>query len=49
MSQEEPIRNIDGYKITPHCRGISANNRYFGGMLIFIKSSIDKGVKIRKK
>ena len=49
VSQEESIRNIDGYKITPHCRGISANNRYFGGMLIFIKSSIEKGVKIGKK
>ena len=48
ISHDEPIVHIDGYTITPHCRKISANNRYFGGMLIFIKNSIEKGVKIGK-
>ena len=48
ISHEEPIKNIDGYTITPHCRKISANNRYFGGMLIFIKTSIEKGIQIGK-
>ena len=48
VSQDEPISDVEGYAITPHCRKISANNRYFGGMLVFIKRSIEKGVKIRK-
>ena len=30
----------------PHCRKISSNNRYFGGMLLLIRKSIRKGVKI---
>ena len=29
-----------------HCRNKSANNRYFGGFLIFIRNSIRKGIKI---
>ena len=32
-----------------HCRNISGNKRYFGGMLLFIRRTIRKGVKINKK
>ena len=48
VPHDEPIQNVEGYTITPHCRKISTNNRYFGGMLIFIKTSIKNGVKIGK-
>ena len=46
VSQDEIIPKIDGYVSIPHCRQISANNRYFGGILIFIKTCIRNGVKI---
>ena len=35
--------------IPPHCREISGNKRYFGGMLLFIRSTIRKGVKVNNK
>ena len=31
---------LSGYKYNPVCRPISANNRYFGGLVIFIKVTI---------
>ena len=46
ISQDEPIPTIAGYDVIPHCRQISANNRYFGGMLVFTKSCIKKGIKL---
>ena len=49
LSQDEIIPQIEGYTTTPHCRKISGNNRYFGGILIFIKTSIKNGVKIGNK
>ena len=30
----------------PHCRKISNNNRYFGGMLLLVRKTIRKGVKV---
>ena len=30
----------------PHCRNISSNNRYFGGMLLLIRKKVRKGIKI---
>ena len=30
LSQDEDIPTINGYVPIPHCRKISANNRYFG-------------------
>ena len=33
----------------PHCREISGNKRYFGGMLLFIRKTIRKGVKVNCK
>ena len=47
LSQNELIPDFNGYVSMPHCRNISANNRYFGGMIIFIKTSIRNGIKIR--
>ena len=49
VPQGEIIPKIDDFHITPHCRGKSANNRYFGGMLLFIRRTIKKGVKIEKQ
>ena len=43
IPQDETIPNIEGYKSTPHCREISGNYRFFGGILVFIKSSIKMG------
>ena len=34
------------YDATAHCRKISGNNRYFGGMIAYIKTSIRTGIKI---
>ena len=41
-----PSSHIKNYFPIPHCRGKSANNRYFGGMLLLIKKNIRQGVKI---
>ena len=46
VSQEEVIPQIEGYDTIPHCRNISGNNRFFGGMLIYIKTCIKNGVKV---
>ena len=47
VSQDEIIPDLDGYVSIPHCRNISGNNRYFGGILIFIKTSIRNGITFR--
>ena len=49
LSYGETIPKIDGYEVISHCRKISGNNRYFGGMLLFIKSCIKNGVKVGRK
>ena len=42
-----PSQHLDKtYKSIPHCRGKSANNRYFGGMILLIKKTIREGVKV---
>ena len=41
-----PSQHIKNYKSIPHCRVRSGNNRYFGGMILLIKKSIRKGIKI---
>ena len=38
----------EDYVPVPHCRSISSNNRYFGGMLLLIRKSI-KGLVSTKK
>ena len=47
LSQDEVIPKIEGYNTIPHCRQISSNNRFFGGILIF-KTCIRNGIKIGK-
>ena len=32
----------------PHCRKISRNKRYFGGLLLFIRRTIRKGITINR-
>ena len=41
-----PSQHMKNYSSIPHCRGKSANNRYFGGMLLLIKKNIRQGVKV---
>ena len=41
-----PSQHLKNYYPIPHCRGKSANNRYFGGMLLLIKKNIRQGIKI---
>ena len=48
VSQEEIIPIFEDFRTIPHCRDMSNNNRYFGGMLIFIRKSMEKGIKIGK-
>ena len=45
---EKIFKTSEDFVIYPHCRKISSNSRYFGGMLIIIRKSIQKGVKIGK-
>ena len=48
LAPDDNIPQFSGYDATPHCRKKSSNNRYFGGTMIYIRSSISKGVKIGK-
>ena len=43
---DNPGQHLTKFTSTPHCRKKSANNRFFGGMLLFIRKSIRKGVKV---
>jgi exonuclease III len=43
---ERPTDHIPDFASIPHCRKISSNNRYFGGMLLLIRKSVRKGVKV---
>ena len=49
VSHTEMIPKFDDFHVTPHCREKSMNNRYFGGMLLFIRKTIKKGVKVVKQ
>ena len=43
---ETPIDHISHFTAIPHCRKKSSNNRYFGGMLLLIRKTIRKGIKV---
>ena len=45
---QNDVPKFEKYVTIPHCRNISANNRYFGGMLLFIRRTLRKGVKINR-
>ena len=38
--------HLSDFSPTPHCRSQSGNSRYFGGMMLLVRKSIRKGVKI---
>ena len=42
----ENLNFFESFRSISHCRVKSANNRYFGGLLVFIRNSIDKAVRI---
>ena len=43
----EDVPNVpDDYIPVPHCRSISSNNRYFGGMLLLIRKTIRGFVEV---
>ena len=46
IGKDEILNDIPDFCTIPHCRNKSANNRYFGGLLILIRKSIRKGIKI---
>ena len=48
ISHQEIINANKNFIVIPHCRKISKNNRYFGGMLLLIRTSIRKGIKIQQ-
>ena len=48
LAPDDDITQFKGYVATPHCRNKSNNNRHFGGMTLYIRSSISEGVKIIK-
>ena len=47
-SQQDTFNSIENFIAIPHCRKISKNNRHFGGMLLLIRKSIRKGIKIQQ-
>ena len=49
ISHDEVIPSINNFSTIPHFRNMSGNNRYFGGMLIYVRNSIKNGIKIGKK
>ena len=49
VSENEFIPKPEGFEVVPHCRKISDNNRYFGGILVYIRSNIRAGMKINRK
>ena len=48
VSKEHVNKTFKDYVAIPHCRNMSKNNRYFGGMLLYIKKTIRKGIKIKQ-
>ena len=41
--------SFPNFVAVPHCRKISKNRRYFGGMLLLVRRTIRRGVKINSK
>ena len=48
LAQDDNIPTLDNFRAVPHCRKKSSNNRYFGGFLLLVRRSIEKGIKINK-
>ena len=45
-TSRKDIPKFKNFVPIPHCREISGNKRYFGGMLLFIRKTIRKDVKV---
>ncbi len=45
-TRDIPSQHLSQFNSIPHCRKISGNNRYFGGMLLLVRKSIRNGVKV---
>ena len=41
-----PVEHLTDFKAIPHCRAISSNGRYYGGMMLLVRKNIRPGVKI---
>ena len=48
VSDTENFDVPENFVAIPHCRNVSGNGRYFGGMLLLIRKSLRKGVIINK-
>ena len=48
LSHDEKVPTVQGFRSIPHCREISKNGRYFGGLLVLIRKSIENGIKLSK-
>ena len=48
LSDTENFDVPENFVAIPHCRNVSGNGRYFGGMLLLIRKSLRKGVIINK-
>ena len=48
IGNDTNLKKLKDFQAIIHSRNKSANNRYFGGFLIFIRNSIGKGLKIGK-
>ena len=44
--RDVPSQHLNEFCSIPHCKKISSNNRFFGGMLLLVRKTIRKGVKI---
>ena len=42
------FNSMNNFTAIPHCRQISKNHRYFGGMLLLIRKTVRKGIKIKQ-
>ena len=48
VPHEEKLPSLKDFRSIPHCREKSGNNRYFGGFLVLVRKSIEKGIKLGK-
>ena len=45
---QNDVPTFENFVAVPHCREISRNKRYFGGMILLITRTLRKGVKINR-
>ena len=47
-TSENDAPSVDNFVTISHCREIRRNKRYFGGMLLFIRRTLRKGMKVNR-